>query len=128
MRISDWSSDVCSSDLSLGLSGWVRNRSDGTVEAVVAGRAAAIKRFISLAHEGPPAAHVTRIDERDEDEGAISSSETSPTAYDRPDNEARFRLTYLTLRRAAFPREISVYVGGSTVSFVIYGWKKPTAD
>src|SRR3546814_6417746 len=53
---------------SLGLSGWVRNRSDGTVEAVVAGSAADIKRFISLAHDGPPAANVNRIDERDEDE------------------------------------------------------------
>src|SRR3546814_1196738 len=60
---------------SLGLSGWVRNRRDGTVEAVVAGSEADIKRFVSLAHDGPPAAHVTCIDESDEDEDAFSSFE-----------------------------------------------------
>src|SRR3546814_11701103 len=60
---------------SLGLSGWVRNRRDGTVEAVVAGSEADIKRFISLAHDGPPAAHVTRIHESAEDEDAFRSEE-----------------------------------------------------
>ncbi len=48
----------------LGLSGWVRNRSDGSVEALVAGRQDAIDRFIDWARRGPPAARVDRIDAR----------------------------------------------------------------
>src|SRR3546814_2209353 len=66
---------------SLGLSGWVRNRSDGTVEAVVAGSAEDIQRFISLAHDGPPAAHVTSIDERDEEEGTRHSARINISHY-----------------------------------------------
>jgi acylphosphatase len=45
----------------LGLSGWVRNRCDGTVEAVVQGAEADIERFIALARRGPAAAAVERI-------------------------------------------------------------------
>jgi len=47
---------------SLGLAGWVRNRRDGTVEAVVQGDQAAVDRFIALARHGPPAATVDRIE------------------------------------------------------------------
>lgn len=50
---------------SLGLTGWVRNRSDGTVEAHVEGDAAAIERLIAAMHEGPPRAAPTRIDRSD---------------------------------------------------------------
>lgn len=46
----------------LGLAGWVRNRSDGTVEAVVQGDRAPVERFIALARSGPPAARVERIE------------------------------------------------------------------
>jgi acylphosphatase len=49
----------------LGLSGWTRNRSDGTVEALVAGEAAAVERLIAALRKGPPGARVTRIDEAD---------------------------------------------------------------
>jgi acylphosphatase len=45
-----------------GLSGWVRNRMDGTVEAMVAGDMAAVEDFIGKARRGPPAARVDRID------------------------------------------------------------------
>ncbi len=45
----------------LGLSGWVRNRADGTVEALFCGPAEAVSRMLELAHEGPPAARVDRI-------------------------------------------------------------------
>ena len=37
----------------LGLAGWVRNRRDGTVEAVVQGEEASVERFITLAKDGP---------------------------------------------------------------------------
>ena len=46
----------------LGLSGWVRNRFSGEVEAVVCGPEDKIEAFIDWAHEGPPAAQVTRIE------------------------------------------------------------------
>lgn len=46
----------------LGLAGWVRNRSDGTVEALVAGPAAAIDTIIEWARRGPPAARVSKVD------------------------------------------------------------------
>lgn len=45
----------------LGLDGWVRNRRDGSVEALVAGEAAAIDRFIQACHDGPPAARVDGV-------------------------------------------------------------------
>lgn len=55
---------------SLGVSGWVRNRSDGTVEAVVSGPADRLDLLIDRAHQGPTAARVSRIDqERDEPAG-----------------------------------------------------------
>jgi acylphosphatase len=46
----------------LGLAGWVRNRRDGTVGALVRGDEEAVERFIERAWEGPPAAHVLGID------------------------------------------------------------------
>ena len=42
----------------LGLDGWVRNRSDGTVEAVVAGPAEEVDRMIVLCRQGPVSARV----------------------------------------------------------------------
>lgn len=46
----------------LGLSGWVRNRSDGSVEALVAGAPAAIEAVLEWARRGPPAARVSHVD------------------------------------------------------------------
>lgn len=48
----------------LGLTGWVRNRVDGSVEAVVEGDEEAVEQFIALARQGPPAARVSAIDIR----------------------------------------------------------------
>ncbi len=44
-----------------GLSGWVRNRSDGTVEAVFKGPADKVDDMIAACRGGPPAAMVTDI-------------------------------------------------------------------
>ncbi|WP_170294762.1 acylphosphatase [Roseospira navarrensis] len=46
---------------SLGVDGWVRNRADGSVEAVFQGPPDAVGRMLSACHEGPPAAKVTQV-------------------------------------------------------------------
>jgi acylphosphatase len=53
--------------LARSLEGWVRNRRDGTVEAVFSGPAAAVEAMIAAAHKGPPLSGVTRVDVRDGD-------------------------------------------------------------
>ena len=45
-----------------GVTGWVRNRADGSVEALVQGEAASVDSVIAWARRGPPAARVARID------------------------------------------------------------------
>lgn len=45
----------------LGLSGWVRNRLDGTVEAVFCGPAELVHRMIEACRSGPPAARVEEV-------------------------------------------------------------------
>lgn len=45
----------------LGISGWVRNRQDGSVEAVVQGTEAAIAAIIECAHRGPRASQVSGV-------------------------------------------------------------------
>lgn len=46
----------------LGLRGWVRNRLDGSVEAVVSGPEAEVDDFIAWARKGPPAARVEEVE------------------------------------------------------------------
>ena len=48
----------------LGVSGWVRNRLDGTVEALVAGDIAAVEELLRACRRGPRLALVTQIDEQ----------------------------------------------------------------
>lgn len=43
------------------LCGWVRNRRDGSVEAVVAGPEADVEAVIAWARRGPPAARVSQV-------------------------------------------------------------------
>jgi acylphosphatase len=47
--------------LARGISGWVRNRPDGGVEAVVQGEAAAVEALLAWARRGPPAARVAEL-------------------------------------------------------------------
>lgn len=44
-----------------GLSGWVRNRSDGSVEAVFAGPELDVDAMVEQCRQGPPSAVVTRL-------------------------------------------------------------------
>ena len=44
-----------------GLDGWVRNRADGTVEALFAGTAKTVEDMVAACRRGPPAARVTTV-------------------------------------------------------------------
>lgn len=46
----------------LGVRGGVRNRRDGSVEAIVAGPREALDQIITWARKGPPSAVVTKVD------------------------------------------------------------------
>jgi len=59
----------------LGVTGWVRNGRNGTVEAVVQGEESAIEALIAWVRIGPPAARV--------DEVAISPAEGEFTRFER---------------------------------------------
>jgi acylphosphatase len=55
---------------SRGVRGWVRNRPDGTVEALFEGEPDAIESMVSFAREGPRGAQVERVEvEQVEPEG-----------------------------------------------------------
>ena len=45
----------------LGVSGWVRNRPDGAVEALLTGPETAVEALEQLCHEGPHWAEVTGV-------------------------------------------------------------------
>jgi acylphosphatase len=45
----------------LGLSGWVRNRQDGSVEALISGPETRVRTMIERCYRGPPAARVDRV-------------------------------------------------------------------
>jgi acylphosphatase len=59
--------------LERGVDGWVRNRRDGSVEAVIQGEARALQALIRWAQRGPPAAHVERLDSRPADVGEAAA-------------------------------------------------------
>ena len=46
----------------LGLVGWVANESSGSVRVVAEGAAAELDRLVAALGDGPPSAHVERID------------------------------------------------------------------
>ena len=52
---------LCSQALQRGVRGWVRNRRDGSVEAILQGEAAAVEAVLAWAHRGPPAARVAEV-------------------------------------------------------------------
>jgi acylphosphatase len=48
-----------------GVEGWVRNRRDGSVEALFAGAEEVVLTMIELCRDGPPGARVEAIDQRE---------------------------------------------------------------
>jgi acylphosphatase len=62
-----WFRESCREQaVALGLGGWVRNRADGSVEAVFEGPAPAVDRMVAWCHDGPAHARVDRVDEHPE--------------------------------------------------------------
>ncbi len=62
----------------LGVTGWVRNRRDGGVEAMVAGVPDAVDCMIAWARRGPGSAQVARV-EVNEGSGSYAGFDTLPT-------------------------------------------------
>jgi len=65
---------------SLGLSGWVRNRRDGSVEAVLCGAEDAVLEMIRRCHRGPPLARVAEVRQGIEDVAPEPGFHQLPTA------------------------------------------------
>ena len=53
--------------VSLGVSGWVKNRPDGTVEVLAEGPEDTVKKLVAWCHHGPSAARVSRVHETSEE-------------------------------------------------------------
>ena len=64
----------------LGLDGWVRNRADGSVEAVVEGAAEMVDAIVARAREGSPASRVQHVAVSDDAPAeSLSGFEKRPT-------------------------------------------------
>ncbi len=48
--------------IELGLTGWVRNQSNGTVEVTAEGERAALEHLLEFLHRGPLIARVSRVE------------------------------------------------------------------
>ena len=59
----------------LGVTGWVRNCRDGSVEAVVQGEESVLAAIVAWARQGPPAARV--------DDVVVSPAEGTFTSFER---------------------------------------------
>jgi acylphosphatase len=73
---------LCHEASKCGVTGWVRNRRDGSVEIVIQGDAAALEALITWAWRGPPLARVDSI-----------RTETAGADQDRPHTEFERRPT-----------------------------------
>ena len=62
-----------------GVTGWVRNRHDGSVEALVQGTPEAVDALMQWVHRGPPLAMVLRVEGVPAD-GVFTHFDRAPTA------------------------------------------------
>jgi acylphosphatase len=58
-----------------GVSGWVRNTPEGTVEAVLEGEPDAVERVVGFAHEGPDRAEVHHVETFEEEPEGLAGFE-----------------------------------------------------
>ena len=61
----------------IGIHGWVRNRDDGAVEAMVQGEPASVERIVQWAWRGPDQARVTSVQVED-GQGSFTRFEKMP--------------------------------------------------
>jgi acylphosphatase len=54
-----------------GVDGWIRNRPDGSVEALLEGPADAVDRIVAFCRTGPAAARVERIEIEDQEPAGV---------------------------------------------------------
>ena len=66
------------------LDGWVRNREDGSVEAVFAGASSAVDTMLEACREGPPGAEVDGLDLREEEAAGLIPSSRPAGFYIMP--------------------------------------------
>ncbi|MFF7215801.1 acylphosphatase [Streptomyces sp. NPDC008238] len=64
-----------------GVAGWVRNRPDGTVEAVFEGPSGAVDEMVAWSHEGSPLSVVDRVEVVDEEPEGLTGFEVRPTPW-----------------------------------------------
>lgn len=64
----------------LGIDGWVRNRADGSVEAVISGSESQIHEMLALLDEGSPPSEVEHIAETIWNDAVAPGFEIKPTA------------------------------------------------
>jgi acylphosphatase len=62
---------------SRGVSGWVRNNPDGTVEAVFEGEPEAVESMVRFAEEGPRGAVVDRVETAEEEPEGLTEFRTA---------------------------------------------------
>lgn len=62
-----------------GIDGWVRNRADGSVEALFMGPAAVVDSLIEACRDGPPLARVDSIEVAEDPGEAITGFSERPT-------------------------------------------------
>ena len=72
-----WTSDEAAAR---EIRGWVRNRTDGSVEAVFAGPASAVDNMLAACRHGPPAAVVTDVISAPTDDPGGTGFRSLPTA------------------------------------------------
>jgi len=61
------------------LRGWVRNRNDGSVEALFIGPPQSVSAMVAACRRGPPAARVTAVHERSAEDDGSSEFRQRPT-------------------------------------------------
>ncbi len=69
---------LCEQAQRLGVTGWVRNRRGGSVEAMIEGTPEAVDALLAWTRLGPPAARVERVDVANA-EGTFTGFELRPT-------------------------------------------------